>query len=97
MTCTILTASFANDDQTAVIIHTVEVGHQAISARDTPAAWAAYLAWRAAGGMVRPLEQGGAYQAALARDAGRAALRASALRKLATLGITPDELRSVLD
>lgn len=92
---TILSASWGNEDKSSAIVKTVERGHKAISAH-TPEEWADFIAWRLAGNPVRALEDGAAFKAALERKAEQAALRSSATSKLASLGITPEELRAVM-
>jgi hypothetical protein len=92
----ILAASWGNEDKTAAIVRTAEVGHKAISERDTPEAWADFLAWQKSGGAVRAIEDGSAYKAEQIRKANSAALTRSAEGKLASLGISADELRAVL-
>jgi hypothetical protein len=94
---TIITASWGNEDKSAAIVNTTERGHMSVSERDTPEAWGDFLAWQAAGGQVRALEEGGAYKADHARTAAQAALRTLATVKLERLGITVDELRAVLE
>lgn len=93
----IITASWGNEDRTSAIVNTREVGHKAISERDTPEAWADFQAWRASGGTVRALEDGTAYKLEQTRKAEQAALRASIMTKLERLGITTDELRAALN
>jgi len=93
---TIITASWGNEDKTAAIVNTTEVGHKAISERDTPQAWDDFLAWQADGGKVRALEDGTAFKIEAVKREEQAALRVSALAKLRTLGLTVEELRALL-
>jgi len=47
MTYTILSAQWGNAEQSSAVIRTQEVGHVAISERDTPEEWAAFQTWKA--------------------------------------------------
>ena len=96
MSYTIKTASWANEDNSAAIINTEEVGHKAISKVDTPEAWDDLQAWVAAGNVIRPHGEGGAYKAELARQAATAARKTAAEKKLADLGLTVDDIRAIL-
>lgn len=54
MTYTILSASYANAAHTAAVIMTQEAAAVVISSRDTPAEWAAMLAWGTPSAYVTP-------------------------------------------
>lgn len=96
MSYTIRTASFANAENSAAVINTEEVGHKAISAADTPDAWAEMLVWQAAGNRIRPYGEGAAYKAAREREAALAVRKADAERKIAALGLTADDIKAIL-
>ena len=49
---TILSAAFGDADDASAVIVTEEAGPVAVSPGDTPALWAALLAWRGAGGAI---------------------------------------------
>lgn len=53
---TIQTARFVNSAGDAAVIETAEAGAIAASVEDTPALWAALLAWRDAGGTIAPYQ-----------------------------------------
>lgn len=97
MRYTIKTASWANEDKSSAVINTEEVGHKAISAVDTSEAWAGLLAWQAAGGVIRPLTDGGAYRAEKERQAASATRKAEAEKKLAKLGLTVDDIKAIVE
>ncbi len=103
MRYTILTATWGNEDRTSAILTTAEVGALAASEVDTPDTWADFVAWQAAGNIVRALEDGGAYKEKQERDrvererqAEIARFKLSATAKLAALGLTDDEIGAIL-
>ena len=89
MTYKILAARWGNDDRTSAVVLSEEVGHAAISDRDTPEEWAAFLQWVSYGHFVE--------------DAWQPAPRAELTKaeKLARLferaGVTIADLREVLE
>ena len=96
MSYTIKTASWANEDNSAAIINTEEVGHKAISKADTPDAWDDLQAWVAAGNVIRPYGEGTAYKAAQAKLKVDAERKDMAEKKLSKLNITADDIRAIL-
>jgi len=51
---TIQSAAFAEAGEASAVVVTAEAGAVAVSPADTPALWAALLAWRDAGGAIAP-------------------------------------------
>lgn len=90
MSYTIRSARFANPEHSAAVADTVEAAHVALSAADTPAAWAALVAAAARGELAIA-----AYAPPPAAEAARTpAEKLSAL--LATEGLTLAQIKALL-
>lgn len=96
---TVLGAKYANEDQTAAIVTTVERGAVAVSERDRPELWARLMEWVAAGNAIE------SYQAPPEQSAGDIALaqlqKSPALRGLVILlaerfGVTPQQVANAI-
>lgn len=89
MSYTIRSARFANPEHSAAVADTVEAAHVALSAADTPAAWAALMAAAARGELAIA-----AYAPPPAPAARTPAEKLSAL--LATEGLTLAQIKALL-
>lgn len=97
MAYTIITASYGNEDNTSAVINTEEVGHAAINPINYPEEWANLLAWEAKGNRIRPLVESTGYKTMIAEKQRRQQLKPIAAQKLASFGLTVEELKVLLN